>query len=66
MHAVYTLISQLLCNHGDSVVVKACLEQVQSSLLSDITSVVEKIDSAKVRFYQPVAHTHMLCRVLVL
>jgi len=51
IQAVYSLISQLLCNHGNSVAMNTYLEQVNSSLLNDITNVVEKINFAKVKLW---------------
>ena len=61
MHAMYKLITMLLCNHGDVRDVQAHLEHIKNTILTEVSVIIQDINHAKVILCVCVS-MHILCR----
>ena len=50
MHAMYKLITELLCDHSDVVIVQTHLEHIRSTILTEVSLIIEATDSTKVLY----------------
>ena len=48
MHAMYRLITLLLCNHGDVRDIQAHLEHVRNTILTEVSVIIQDINHIKV------------------
>ena len=58
MHAMYKLITMLLCNHGDIRDVQAHLEHIKNTILTEVSVIIQDINHAKVIYYCVCVRVH--------
>ena len=48
IHAMYKLITELLCYHSDVIIVQTHLDHIRNTILTEVSLIIEANDSTKV------------------